>query len=103
MNARTATYVGYGLQGIALLKDCFETNEEKEEMTKVQRELEREQDLANLEIDFNFQLAIQANLDLCLRVEGLAGVFNLKEFLCGLADDLGADDLFNSINDLVGF
>lgn len=103
MSSRDATFVGAGLAAVALLKQCFDTVEEQGEITRVQRELEREQDLVNLKTSFDFDLAIFNNLDLCLRVRGLSTDFKVKEFLCDLAEDAGVGTIFTALNDVVSF
>jgi hypothetical protein len=103
MSPKAATFVGAGLQAVALLKECFDTVEEQQEITKVQRELEREQDLVNIKVSFDFDIAILKNLDLCLRVRGLSANFNLKEFLCQIAQEAGVGKIFSALNSVVSF
>lgn len=99
LDGKNATYVGAALTAVAFLKECFETDEQREEMTKIQRSLERDMDLLTLKVGFDFDLAVFKNIQLCLEVEGLSSVFNAKEFLCGLAKE-GAS-IFSSIGNLL--
>ena len=103
MSPRAATFVGAGLQALALLKNCFETEEERATVESFQRELEREEDLVNIKIDLDFDVAIRVNLEECVRVEALARIFNLQEFLCGLAESAGENDIFAGLESIVNF
>jgi len=103
LNPATATYVGAGLAAIALLKECFPSPEDEAELTRIQRELERDQDLLNIDISLNFQLAIFDNLQDCIRLEGLSDLFNVKEIVCGLLEASGVGDSFKQLGDILSF
>lgn len=103
MNPKTASYVGAALNGLAFLKDCFDTEEEREKYNEVQDELESDTDLLNVQIGFNLDLRFFQNLEECLRVEGLVKMFELDEYLCGLAEEAGIGKIFESLNDVVKF
>jgi hypothetical protein len=101
LTGQTATYIGAAMAAIALLKQCFDTAEQQEELTQIERELERDLDLINIKLNFDFDLAIFENLQLCLRVEGLSDLFNIKEFLCGLVDSKKSGSIFNALADAI--
>lgn len=103
LNPANATYVGGALAAVALLKECFPNPEDEAELTKIQRELERDKDLLNIDISFNFQLAIFDNLQSCIDLKGLSKLFNLKEIICGLLEASGAGSAFNKLEDLLSF
>lgn len=103
LNAKSATYVGAALEAIALLKDCFDSEEKKQEITKVQRKLERDLDLLSLKLSFDFDLAIFKNIQLCLKNLNLTNLFNLQEFLCGIAESAGVGKIFQALDDAVSF
>ena len=103
LNPKTASYVGAALAGLAFLKDCFETEEERERYNAIQSELESDIDLLNVEVGFNLDLRFFENLEECLRVEGLVKVFEIDEFICGLAESSGLGKAFDALNDVVKF
>lgn len=103
LNPKTATYAGAALTTLALLKDCFDTTEEEQEITEVQNEVEQEEELLKVDVSFNFDLAIFNNLEECARFESLAKVYSLKEQICGLLESTGAGSAFNAAKDLVSF
>ena len=103
LNAKTATYVGAALEAIAFLKDCFDSEEKKQEITKTQRKLERDLDLLSIKLSFDFDVAIFKNLLICKTNINLALKFNLEEFLCGLAEDAGIGKIFGALDDVLSF
>lgn len=103
MNAKTASYVGAALNAMAFLKDCFDTEEERAKHNGIQSELESDMDLLNIQVGFNLDLRFFQNLEECLRVEGLVKMFDIEEYLCGLAESAGLGKAFDAINDVVRF
>lgn len=103
MNPKTASYVGAAMTALALLKDCFDTEEERAKHNKTQSELESDMDLLNIQVGFNLDLRFFQNLEECLRVEGLIKMFDIEQYLCGLAESAGLNKAFDAINDVVRF
>lgn len=103
MNAKTASYVGAALNAMAFLKDCFDTEEERAKHNGIQSELESDMDLLNIQVGFNLDLRFFQNLEECLRVEGLVKMFDIEEYLCGLAESAGLGKAFDALNDVVRF
>ena len=96
-SGRSATYVGAALIALALLQDCFGSQEEKDELNKITNELQKEQQLLNIRFSIDFNFLIFKKLEECTRFENLATNLNLKEILCGLLKEAGAGDLLDSI------
>ena len=103
LNGKNATYVGAGLAAVALLKDCFDNENDRAELSKIQFELERDQDLLNFKFSFDFDLAILNNIDDCLRFTGLSTSFNLKEIFCELATQSPVGTALNSLLSKLSF
>lgn len=101
MNPKTASYVGAALEAVALLKECFKTTRERDSFDAVQKDLEREKDLLNIKIDFDFESAIRFNLKTC--TEGFAKMkgINIQSILCGLATQAAAGSIFDPLSDSV--
>jgi hypothetical protein len=84
LNGRNASYVGAALVAVSALKSCFTTDKQQEEITSVQRQLERREDLLNVGISIDFDMAILENLDACVNLTSLSNLFSAKESACGL-------------------
>lgn len=98
-NGKAATYVGSALIALALLKECFDSPEEANELDKIVRELEKEEQLIDVQFSINFDLAIFRKLQECLNFGALSYNLNLKEILCELAGE--AKDQAGSMLDSV--
>ncbi|MGH7192073.1 MAG: hypothetical protein ACREJM_00900, partial [Candidatus Saccharimonadales bacterium] len=78
------------LEALAFLKQCFPDAADLNKFTQVENGLKGDQDLFNLKITLNFDLAILKNLADCVDFTALAGLFTSQEFLCGLASAAGS-------------
>jgi len=103
LNGKNATYVGAALEAIAFLKDCFDNEADRNRLSEIENKVKGDAELINFQISFNFDLAIFKNLQDCLNLNALADLFNTKEILCGLLEDIGVGALFNKLNDLLSF
>jgi hypothetical protein len=84
LGPKEATYIGSALAALALLKNCYKTQAEKDNADKVENELKADEDLLNIKLSLDFDLAIFSNLLDCLDLTSLADLFNLQELICGL-------------------
>lgn len=100
-NGRAATYVGSALIGLALLKECFDTPEDSDELDKIVNELEREEQLLDVKLSINFDLAIFEKIRECTKFENLSASLNLKEIFCGLVAQSGVGDKLSAVFDSV--
>jgi hypothetical protein len=103
MDSKSATYVGFALQGIAALIDCFDTDFDRLRLNAVRRGLDRDLDLIKIKLDFDFDLAIFDNLKGCLKFKSDAKLFGAKELLCQLVTAKGIGKVLDALSDLVSF
>lgn len=100
LNSKNATYIGAALEAIALLKACFPTEAQQGQLDDTESEIEGQQDLFNIKLSFDFDLAILKNLQACLDLTNLAKLFQQKEFLCKLVQS-AASKTYDALDDLV--
>jgi hypothetical protein len=89
MNGKNATYIGAALEALALLKACFKDPASLNKFTEVENSIKGDQDLLNIKLNLNFNLAIAANIKACTDLTALAALFNQSEFQCFLAGQAG--------------
>jgi len=103
LNSRESTFVGAALASVALLKQCFPDLASREKLNQIEFELEKDQDLLNIQFSIDFDLAIFTNLQDCLRLNSLGDLFNLQEALCGILESSGVGKSLNRLRDLISF
>ena len=96
MDARSASYVGNALVVLAMLKKCFKSKAEKDKADDITADLNGDMDLLNISFSINFDFAIFKNLADCLKLNGLAGMFNIQELICGIAQDIANGNVANT-------
>jgi hypothetical protein len=101
LNSKDATYAGAALSAIALLKECFKNLEDQQALDKVQDEVQKDEDLLNINISFDFDLAILKNLLDCLNFQDLAKLFSAKEIFCGIANSIASGTTLTKLQDFV--
>jgi hypothetical protein len=89
MNGKNATYIGAALETLAFLKQCFPDQTSLNKFIQIENSIKGDQNLLNVKVSFNFDLAIFKNLAACTDFTNLANLFNSKEFLCALAGGAG--------------
>lgn len=90
MNGKNATYIGAALEALAFLKACFGDAADLNKFLQIENGLKGDEELLNVKITLNFDLAILKNLADCLDFTALASLFSTEEFLCGLASAAGS-------------
>lgn len=89
MNGKNATFIGAALEALALLKQCFPNQADLNNFLSIENSIKGDQDLLNIKVTFDFDLAIFNNLANCANWTNLANLFTTKDFLCGLASAAG--------------
>jgi hypothetical protein len=97
MKGKDATYVGAALAALALLKKCLGVKLNWK-LLDAEADLNSALDLLSIEFSINFDLAILKNLLVCLKLNGLASMFDPYEILCAIAKDIAAGGTENTSN-----
>ena len=103
MDGRNATYVGAAMVALGELRKCFKDDKQAAQINKVQRQLERRQDLLTLSVTLDFDTAILKNLQKCVDLTGLANLFSSKESACSLLKKYGVGESFKTLEGLLSF
>lgn len=106
LNSKTATYAGAALVGIAVLKECLTTTEDREQLDQAEREIQRENKSKELLAQRGAVTGLEqqkvSNKDEDRRlvtVEERAQQANSK---CGLPDDFSPPNLIKNIGSVIG-
>jgi hypothetical protein len=103
LNSKEATAVGAALAAVALLKSCFPDAANKEKLSEVEFELEKDADLLSIQFSVDFDLAIFKNLQNCLRFKSLGVSFSFQETFCGIVKGSGAGQSLSALKDVLSF
>jgi hypothetical protein len=106
MNSKTATYVGAAITGFAVLNNCLNTEEAREQVNQAKRELER--DLKSKELialrsaNSGFEQQKEENFVIDNRLEVLKDKTIESSKACGLPQDLAPANLFKNVGPIIG-
>lgn len=103
LNSKEATFVGAALAAVALLKQCFPDQANRDKLSQVEFELEKDADLLSIQFSIDFDLAILKNLRECLQFNSLGGSFSLQEAFCGIIAGGGVGQSLNKLKDVLSF
>lgn len=103
LNSKEATFAGAALASVALLKQCFPDQANRDKLSQIEFELEKDADLLNIQFSVDFDLAILKNLQDCLRFNSLGGSFNLQEAFCGIIAGSSVGQSLNRLKDVLSF
>jgi hypothetical protein len=103
LNSKEATFAGAALASVALLKQCFPDQANRDKLSQIEFELEKDADLLSIQFSVDFDLAILKNLQDCLRFNSLGASFNLQEAFCGIIAGSSVGQSLNRLKDVLSF